>query len=144
MNRLENIGIEVVPYTGETGYSPQLVAIFNELRDLLQTYRREGVAGNIDLRSLPMFPGDYETLKNLLGEGEIMATLNALGPSEIRETAIPGIWWITHRNIEGDTIAEVIEVTSLPELIRTPEEDLVEAVDKLEKLITELAAPDHL
>lgn len=142
MNNIENIAIEIAS-SQENAYSPQLIAVLNELRDLLQTYRQHGSAGSIDLRSLPMFPGDYETLKSSLGEGEINVMINALGPSEIRETAIPGIWWITHKNTENDTIAEFIEVTSLPELIRTPDEDLVDAVEKLEKLITNLAVPEN-
>ena len=142
MNHLESIDIEVIS-TQENTYSPQLIAILNELRDLLQDYRENGTQGSIDLRSLPMLPGDYETLKSTLGQGEVNVMINALGPSEIRETAIPGIWWITHKNTEGDTLTEFLEVTSIPDLVKTPQEDLMTSVDKLEQLITDLAVPEY-
>lgn len=140
MKNLEQIDIEIIS-SQENTYSPQLVAILSELRDLLQTYRDKGTPGSIDLRSLPMLPGDYEALKEVLGEGEVHVVINALGPSDIHETSIPGIWWVIHRNSEGDTLTEFLEVTSVPDLIKTPPEDLKESVNKLEALITELAIP---
>jgi hydrogenase-1 operon protein HyaF len=142
MSRLEDIAVEVIHDAG-AGHTGQLLAILSELHNLLVSLQRKGEAGSIDLRSLPMFPGDYEKLKALLGVGEVTATINTLGKSLVEETSIPGIWWITHYNTEEETIAEFIEVTELPDLLKTQKEDLSIADTRLNELITNLTAEDH-
>jgi hydrogenase-1 operon protein HyaF len=115
--------------------SGQVLAVLHELQQLLRRFTEQGTGGTIDLLSLPFFPGDYQSLKTLLGIGELTIHLNALGPSEIYETAIAGIWWITHRNEAEETIADYIEVTSLPELLKTEASQMHQSAGKLEELI---------
>ena len=115
----------------------QLVAVLNEIESLLQTLLGTGEEGAIDLRSLPLFPGDYDMLKELLGEGEVSASLQAMGPSHIQETRVPGVWWITHCNEEGETISEYIAVTRLPSLLQTTAQDLADAPTGLQHLIAQ-------
>ena len=82
-----------------------------------------------------MFPGDYELLKETLGYGEINVSIDAMGPTEIYETAIPGIWWITHYNNDDENIAEYIEITELPELLKTDPQEIQQAGSRLQQLI---------
>ena len=82
--------------------SAQILALLQELRDMLDSLATSGQCSAIDIRSLPMLPGDYEFLTGFFGEGEVTATINALGPTSIKETRIPGIWWVTHRNANDD------------------------------------------
>jgi hydrogenase-1 operon protein HyaF len=140
MSKLDEIAVEVIQTGTEAGYTGQLIAILSELRDLLVQLKEQGQNGSIDLRSLPMFPGDYEKLKVSLGHGEVSASINTLGHSLVEETSIPGIWWITHYNTEEETIAEFIEVTELPDLLKTQKEDLEIAETKISDLITNLTA----
>ena len=125
MTHLSEIAIEVVTNTSP---SPQAKAILLELQGMLYELVHTGKSTSIDIRSLPITPGDFEYLKSLLGEGEVTATINALGPTKIIETEIPGVWWITHYNADEMVLAESIEVTELPELLKTQQQDLQQAI----------------
>jgi hydrogenase-1 operon protein HyaF len=83
-----------------------------------------GETGMIDLNSLPLAPGEYELLRQTLGQGEVSARIDAIGPSEISETRYPGVWWVTHHNVEGDIVADIIEIAPIPEIIKSQPEDI--------------------
>ena len=78
-----------------------------------------------------MAPGEEAKIEKMLGEGEISVKLNALGPSEIIETGISGVWLITHYNMEEEVLGKFIEITKVPALIATQEEDLAEGLSRL-------------
>jgi len=78
----------------------------------------------IDLASLPFGPGELDQMEERLGIGELTAELNALGKSTIRETAYPGVWWVEHRNIEGDIVGRYIEITRAPEILMSQDADI--------------------
>lgn len=128
MNGLDDIPVTVAPASiGEL----QITAILSEIRTLLQNLAAGGEGGTIDLRSLPLFPGDYEALQEALGHGEVEATVHALGPSTLRETAYAGVWWITHRNSAHEVMAELIEVNRCPAFLCTPDQDLEDSLERL-------------
>ncbi len=64
-----------------------------------------------------MSPSDRTELKRALGEGEVRVTLNAEGISTIQETRIPGVWWIEHRDLQDQLIAELIDVNYVPDIL---------------------------
>ena len=76
------------------------------------------------MRALPLAPGEEKRIEEALGEGEVRAELNALGPSVILETSYPGVWLVTHRNTEGEIIGRQIEVTYIPSLLESQPEDI--------------------
>lgn len=78
----------------------------------------------IDLASLPFGPGELDQLEERLGTGELTAELNALGRSIIRETVYPGVWWLEHRNTEGDIVGRYIEITRAPEILMSQDADI--------------------
>lgn len=127
MTQLNEIPVEVVG-SDPVSPSPQVRALLQELLDLLQDLIHEGKSASVDIRSLPISASDYDYLKLFLGEGEVVATINALGPTKIRETEIPGIWWVTHSNADEMILAESIEVTELPEMLKTQQQDLQHAL----------------
>jgi hydrogenase-1 operon protein HyaF len=106
-------------------------AIGCEIATLLARLADGGEAGAIDLRSLPVGSQDRQALVELLGEGEVTAEIAARGMSRVRETAYPGVWWVTHENSAGDVIAEFIEVTRMPEILCTPGAELVASSARL-------------
>ena len=132
MSGLDEIAVQVE--SGPTAPTAQVQAILSEIETLLRLLQESGEPGGIDLRSLPLFPGDYEALVEALGEGEVSATVRALGPTEVRETAVPGVWWTIHRNEGDEVVAELIEVTKCPDILCTPPEDLDEALERLASL----------
>lgn len=131
MSKLDEISVSVEP----AGSPSQVRAILTELQTKLESLAKQGITDSLDLRSLPMFPGDYELLKETLGYGEIHVSIDAMGPTEIYETAFPGIWWISHFNSVDENIAEFIEITTLPAILKTAEEDLQQANQQLLELI---------
>jgi hydrogenase-1 operon protein HyaF len=70
--------------------------ILHEVRHALKHLIDSGETAIIDLRSIPLAPGEEQKLIDTLGNGEVHAGLNALGPSEIIETRFAGVWLVTH------------------------------------------------
>ncbi len=93
--------------------------ILHEIRALLVTLVETGRGGSIDLRSLPLSPADFTAIDAALGEGEVQATVRALGETRVRETAIHGVWRVTHCNDGGEAVADLIEVCDAPEILKT-------------------------
>lgn len=101
-----------------------LHALLSEIASHLEKFMQNGTAAVIDLNSLPFAPGEYDRLRELLGQGEVTAHIEAIGPSEIVETRYPGVWWVTHYNVEGDIVADSIEITSIPEILHSQPADI--------------------
>jgi len=120
---------------GRGDFSGNIAPLLHELRHALRRLADSGETTTIDLRSLPLAPGELEILERTLGGGELSATLNALGPSEILETAFAGIWRIVHYNQNQEIIGYFLEVTTLPTLLQTPIEDLQNGLQGLQQLI---------
>lgn len=118
------------------------VPILHEIETLLNELVASGKSAAIDLRSLPLLPGDYEKLKEVLGQGEVSATIDAMGPTQVRETAIHGVWWVTHYNSDAAVIAEFIEVTTMPGILRTHPVDVRVGLDMLHSRLTPATETD--
>jgi len=103
-------------------------ALQAEIAACLEKLAETGETGIIDLNSLPFAPGEYEQLRQALGQGEVSAHIEAIGPSEIIETRYPGVWWVTHYNVEGDIVADMLEITTIPEIFKSQPEDVREGL----------------
>lgn len=123
MNSLGGIGIKVVD-EGRHGSNENAKALLHEIDNLLQQLLDKGETGVIDLRAIPLAPDEYHYLETMLGEGEISAELKALGKSTVRETAIPGVWWIVHYSSNGEVMAELLEVSAIPEILKSNPVDI--------------------
>lgn len=106
--------------------------ILHEIRHALHKLIDSGNNSIIDLRSIPLAPGEEDTIINTLGCGEVHARLNALGPSEIIETRFAGVWLITHYNEDNSIIGRFIEITALPDILKSQPEDMAFALAQLE------------
>jgi len=126
----DRIAVKVEATTGN------VEPLLHEIRHALKRVAAGQDGTTIDLRSLPLAPGEEERIENVLGEGEVRAELDALGPTVVQETSYPGVWLVTHRNSEQEVVARFVEVTRMPELLNAQQEDIELAVSRLE---TELA-----
>jgi hydrogenase-1 operon protein HyaF len=140
MSRLAEIPIRIEPAAAAAGLGGGVAAILHELVRLLERLVTLEEPAAIDLRSLPMSPQDRTELQRALGEGEVHATLNAEGISKIRETHVPGVWWIEHRDRHGELIAELIEVTRVPEILASASEEIAAGARALREQIATAAA----
>jgi len=109
--------------------------ILHEIRHALQKLLDSDETSIIDLRSIPLAPGEEETIIETLGRGEVQARLDVLGPSDIYETQYTGVWLVTHYNDSDSIVSRFIEVTEIPDVLKSQREDVVHALDAL---VTEL------
>lgn len=126
---LQNIPISVE--NSEEYSIGSLHALLVEIATLLEEFARDGTRGSIDLNSLPFAPGEYDQLRQLMGQGEVSVHIEAVGPSEILETRYPGVWWVTHYNVEGDIVADMLEIADIPEIIKSQPEDVSSGLELL-------------
>jgi hypothetical protein len=54
-----------------------------------------------------------------------------MGHTQIRETSISCVWWISHRNPEGETVGELIEITAIPDLLVGDRESIIHGLETL-------------
>jgi hydrogenase-1 operon protein HyaF len=128
-----------IPVTGVIKFNIQMgdalthnvEPLLHEIKHALDKLIESGKTTMIDLRSLPLAPGEEDKILNTLGQGEVQAQLNALGVSEVLETKYPGVWIVTHYNDEQNIISRFIEVTTMPEILCSQTEDVMEAYSRL-------------
>ena len=116
----------IAPFNIQTGNELTLNVepIMHQIRHALDRLLADGECSIIDLRSIPLAPGEEDNIIDRLGQGEVHARLNALGPSEISETRHAGVWLITHYNEDEEIVSRFIEITSIPDILKSQPEDM--------------------
>lgn len=130
MSGLDGISVKVQPAAAPLN-TATAQAILAELETSLQELLATGREHSIDLRSLPLAPGELDYLRETLGVGEVRVEVDALGPSRVVETKVHGVWWVTHRNTLDDVMAEFLEVSFCPDIIRAQRDDVRESLETL-------------
>ncbi|MGD2138604.1 MAG: hydrogenase expression/formation protein [Gammaproteobacteria bacterium] len=105
--------------------------LLHEIRHAVTRWLDSGEATSIDLRGIPMAPGEEQRIIDTLGTGEVQASMTALGPSEIVETRFPGVWRVTHYNSENEVIGKFIEICDMPQVLKAQTEDIREGLAQL-------------
>ena len=123
--------LDTIPVTTEVA-TGNVEPLLHEIRHALKRLAGGEDGTTIDLKSLPLAPGEEERIEATLGIGEVRAEVDALGPTLIQETSYPGVWLITHKNADDAVVARFIEVTYIPELLRSQPEDIDAGIDRLE------------
>lgn len=119
------------------GIRPLLREIEARLAALVAT----GQGGSIDLRSLPLSPAEAAELDAALGSGEVRATVASFGETTVRETALHGVWRVTHRDEAGNVVGDFIEVCQVPDILKTHAADAHAALAALRDRIA--AGPER-
>jgi hydrogenase-1 operon protein HyaF len=128
--RVESDPRREIPTRGDGGLGAGVGALLAEVATLLERLANDGQPGAIDLRSLPLSPADRLSLRRALGDGEVEATMTVDGPSSIRETGVPGVWWVEHHDRDGKVSAEFLDIACVPDLLaRAPDEIAVGATE---------------
>ena len=123
--------LDKIPVTTEVA-TGNVEPLLHEIRHALKRLASGEEGTTIDLKSLPLAPGEEERIEATLGIGEVRAEVDALGPTLIQETSYPGVWLTTHKNADDAVVARFIEVTYIPELLRSQPEDIDAGIDRLE------------
>ena len=133
MNSMQSsLKVEIGSYN--SGNIPPLL---HEIRHALRNLLENGETTTIDLRGLPMAPGEQEQLLEMLGKGEVSIRLDALGKSEIFESRFAGVWLIIHYNSNEEVMGKYIEVTRMPVILKTQTADIEESLEALQVRLEE-------
>ncbi len=124
---------ELRSHLGTGNARPVLREIETALAELLTS----GAETTIDLGAIPFGPGDERMLDEVLGAGEVHATISALGDSHVAETGIPGVWRIDHFDARGETLSRFVEVTFFPSILKTQAADAEVGLARLTARLTE-------
>jgi hydrogenase-1 operon protein HyaF len=135
MSVFDNKSSESPSSCGLAGMSHNTLPLLNEVSHALKRLVRTGESTIIDLRAIPFGPGDEARLINILGKGEVQATLDTLGKTTVTETRFSGVWLVDHYNSEDERIAFQIEIIDIPELLRAQVEDMYESLDYLDEVV---------
>ena len=111
--------------------SGNLPLLLNEIRHALEQLLASGAVHTIDLRTIPLGPGEEERLLETLGVGELSASFDALGRSELQECSYPGVWRITHWNTAGEVTGRFIEVSYAPALLAADPDEIRAGLERL-------------
>jgi len=114
-------------------------ALLAEIADRLEALAANGETAVLDLRSLPLTDADLAELAALLGRGEVEASIEVIGTTEVRETAYAGVWWVKHLGAQGRVASEAISITPIPEILCAQEEDIRLAAGTLREQIQQPA-----
>ena len=114
--------------------APFISALMSEITSLLGDLAASGKEGVIDLRGLPLLDQDKKQLEDLLGRGEVSALVNAMGETQIWETAYAGVWWLRHKDTEDKIISEQIAITLIPELLKSHSADVEGSFERLQNI----------
>jgi HupH hydrogenase expression protein, C-terminal conserved region len=112
--------------------SGNVAPLLHEVRHGLARLLEDGQPAIIDLKGVPLAPGEEEGILKFLGAGEVDAELHTLGRSEIRESSYPGVWIVTHYDEQGDLKARFIEITRFPEILESQRIDMDEGLKRLQ------------
>jgi hydrogenase-1 operon protein HyaF len=134
MTSLNDIAVRVEPTTGN------VAPLLHEIRHALVRLATSDEKTVIDLRALPLAPGEESRIEETLGAGEVRAELDALGPTSVQETAYSGVWLVTHRNAERETIGRFVEICRIPEILMAQDEDIAGSVQQLKQQLEDVGA----
>lgn len=113
------------------GFRNNALPILHQIRHALSRLAEAGERAVIDLMAIPFGPGDEELLVEVLGQGEVSAVVDALGPTRVNETAYPGVWLVDYRDTEDARIAFQIEITEIPNILKAQPEDVADGIERL-------------
>lgn len=123
MSKLHEIPIIVanapVAPQSEASVQATVFALLAEIEAKLDALQNTGVSSTIDLRWLIVSPRTLANLREALGEGEVSARISSNGLSLLQETAIPCVWRVSHRDNTDHPVGEFVEITEIPELLRS-------------------------
>lgn len=124
--------------------SAVVMALLSEIEAKLDVLAQAGEDASIDLRWLARMPQELALLREALGVGEVSATVSNIGSSLVQETAVPCVWWVSHRNEAGGLLGEFVEITEVPDLLRSDRLSIPQGLADLRVRCAQLPTPAPL
>lgn len=142
---LKDIPVKLDNGTGgdETASTGLAIALLREVGDHLLTVSQGGERQVVELTNLPLSPGDFDFLAEKLGRGEVEATINAAGATEVFETSFPGVWWVKYLGEDGRVITQQLEIGTVPMILEAHQEDIQASAGRFPQLFDDLDPNQH-
>ena len=137
-NRINKGNIISFSHAMERKQDRPLTALLKEIANALHLLLSTGNETIIDLNNTPCDEECENALKEILGEGEVSASLTILGCDHIQETGIHGVWWVYHKNDTGAVLTKAIYITFVPSILPAQREDVEYGVTVLDRRIAQL------
>lgn len=125
-----------IPVRVTEEFTGNVTPLLHEIRHALGALLENGEQTIIDLRSMPLAPGEEAHIITALGQGEVRVELNALGRSDIIETQYPGVWLITHNDTDGTMLGKYIEIALIPDILQAQQGDIQAGLEQLSDTLT--------
>ena len=136
MQKLQDIEVRTETARPQASCYGNVLPILHEILHALQRLVDRGKNTTIDLQSIPFGPGDEEELLSSLGQGEVRVSLDSLGISEIWESRYQGVWIVEHKNAADERITLQVEVTRIPEILKSQTMDIAASISRLDDQLT--------
>jgi hydrogenase-1 operon protein HyaF len=108
----------------EQARDADLHSLLDEIKLALHHLLDTGEETIIDLSNFPCNETCELSLKRILGNGEVSASLNIFGCDSIHETEIHGVWWVYHLNNEGAILTKSLYISFVPSIFPAQREDV--------------------
>ena len=117
--------------------------ILHEIGHAVARLLEDGQEAVIDLRAMPFGPDDEKKLEEVLGRGDVEASVKVVGRSSVRETGVSGVWIVEHFDDGGRVLSKFIEVTFVPSILKALQEDVEDGLRALSARLFHLAEADR-
>lgn len=111
----------------------KLALLIQDIRNALQHLLDTGEETIIDFTNYPCDEKCEEALKEILGKGEVTASLSIFGCDSIIETGVHGVWWVYHLNDTGAIITKALYITFVPSILPAQPEDIEYSINVLSR-----------
>lgn len=115
-----------------------VMALLQEIASHLNSVAEGGERQVVELGNLPLSDADIELLEAKLGRGEVSATITASGPSEVYETAFPGLWWVKYFNDAESLVSQQLEIGQVPMILEAHPVDIEDSAQRFPDLFASL------
>jgi len=115
--------------------------LLHEIGHALERLLEFGQASIMDLRGVPLAPGEEGRILEFLGTGEVRAELECGGLSTVNESRFAGVWIVTHHDPSGEIIGRLIEISFVPDIIRSQVAEMRESRERIAREVALMSGP---
>lgn len=106
----------LLPEPEETGDITRALAVLGDVASALASFDGSGSEKVFALDALQ--GDDLELLNQVLGVGEVSATISGAAPVEVQESVMAGLWRVRYLDSSGQLQRDCLEVAPIPQVVR--------------------------
>ena len=118
-------------------------AVLAEIAENLAAAAASEATTRIELTAMPLTVADRADLEERLGRGEVVATIESAGRSDVWETQFSGVWFVRHYGENDRPASECIEIGAVPAILLSHRADMAAAATRLAAVLQPRDAVDQ-